>query len=96
MNCVIVSGQMVPMETQTRSSKRAGSERTAVAAIQLRMRMRILTRPENSLANFNHQITNKSCELSVAKEFASANAFMRKFRPRCGNSLRMEVCDKIR
>ena len=29
-----------------------GAERTAVAAIRLRMRMRILTRPENSLANF--------------------------------------------
>ena len=34
-------------------------ECTAVAAIQLRMRMRILTRPENSLANFSHQISNK-------------------------------------
>ena len=35
------------------------SECTAVAAIPLRMRMRILTRPENSLANFCHQISNE-------------------------------------
>ena len=36
-----------------------GAERTAVAAIWPRMRMRILTRPENSLANFSRQISNK-------------------------------------
>ena len=48
-----------------------GSECAAVAAIQLRMRMRILTRPENSLATFNHQTQRKSCEFSVAKEFTS-------------------------
>ena len=47
---------------------RIGSEYAAVAcAIQLRMRMRILTRPENSLANFGHQFWNnklrsKCCE----------------------------------
>ena len=38
------------------------TECTAVAAIQLRMRMRSLTRPENLLANFSHQISNKNCE----------------------------------
>ena len=54
-----------------RCQNMSGTECTAVTAIQLRMRMRILTRPENSLANFNHQTTTKSCELSVAKEFAS-------------------------
>ena len=43
--------------------KRKGTERTAVVAIQLRMRMRILTRPENSLVNFNHQITNKKLRI---------------------------------
>ena len=46
----------------------AGTERTAVAAMQLRMRMRILTRPENLLANFGLQISDKKlriqrCEL---------------------------------
>ena len=33
------------------------AECTAVAAMRLRMRMRILTRPENSLANFGHQLS---------------------------------------
>ena len=43
------------------------TECTAVAAKQLRL----LTRPENSLADFSHQSQRKSCEVSVAKEFAS-------------------------
>ena len=60
-------------------------ECTAVAAIQLRMRMRILTRPENSLANYNHQITNKKAanEALRRNSLANANVFaneMRKFR----------------
>ena len=42
----------------------------------------------------------KGCEFSVANEFAcECECFtheMRKFRPCCRNSLRMEVCDKIR
>ena len=38
-------------------------ECTAVAAKPLQMRMRILTRPENSLANFNHQISNKKLRI---------------------------------
>ena len=38
-------------------------ECTAVAATWLRMRMRILTRPENSLANFRHQISNKKLRI---------------------------------
>ena len=47
---------------------RWGPECTAVAAMQLRMRMRILTRPENSLANFGRQISKgklriKRCQL---------------------------------
>ena len=40
------------LENASRVSSRRPSECTAVAAIRLRMRMRILTRPENSLANF--------------------------------------------
>ena len=40
-----------------------GAECTAVAAIQLRMRMRILTRPENSLANFSHQTSKKKLRI---------------------------------
>ena len=41
------------------------AECTAVAAIRLRMRMRILTRPDSdSLANFGHQISKKSFELT--------------------------------
>ena len=40
-----------------------GAECTAVAAIQLRMRMRILTRPENSLANLNHQTSKKKLRI---------------------------------
>ena len=39
------------------------SECTAVAAIQLRMRMRILTRPENSLANFKDQTSKKKLRI---------------------------------
>ena len=42
---------------------RLEAECTAAAAIQLRMRMRILMRPENSLANFNHQIANKKLRI---------------------------------
>ena len=38
-------------------------ECTAVAAIRLRMRMRILTRPRNSLANFWLQISNKKLRI---------------------------------
>ena len=45
------------------TSKIAQSDRTAVAAIHLQMRMRILTRPENSLAKFNHQISNKKLRI---------------------------------
>ena len=47
----------------------AASECTTVAAI--RMRMEFVMRPEILLANLSHQISNKSCELLVAKEFAS-------------------------
>ena len=48
-------------------SLNVGAECTAVAAIQLQMRMRILTHPENSLANLIHLISkqklrNKRCE----------------------------------
>ena len=38
-------------------------ERTAVAAIWLRMQKRILTRPENSLANSSHEISNKKLRI---------------------------------
>ena len=49
----------------------SGPECTAVAAIWLRMRIRILTRPEHSTKS-----QTKSCELSVAKELlAKANGF---------------------
>ena len=41
-----------------------GPEHTAVAAIQPRMRMRILTRPDNPLANFSHQISNKKLRIT--------------------------------
>ena len=41
----------------------ATTECTAVAAIRLRMRMRILTRPENSLANFGHQVPKKKLRI---------------------------------
>ena len=40
-----------------------GAECTAVAAIRLRMRMRILTRPENSLANFGRQISKRKLRI---------------------------------
>ena len=56
---------------------------TAVVAMPLRMR--ILTRPENLLANFRHQISNKKL-LSFAKELASD--FARKFASDC-------ECDSI-
>ena len=36
---------------------------TAVAAIQLRMRMRCVTRPEHSLAIFSNQIPNKKLRI---------------------------------
>ena len=38
-------------------------ECTAVAAVQLRMRMRILARPKLSLANFSHPISNKKLRI---------------------------------
>ena len=40
------------------------AECAAVAAIRLRMRMRLLTRPENSLANFGHQILRKKLRIT--------------------------------
>ena len=59
------------------------------------MRIRILTRPENALANLNHQITNKKAANEALRRNSLANANvsaneMRKFRPRSGNALRME------
>ena len=73
----------------------SGAECTAVAAIRLRMRMRILTRPENSLANFRHQISNKKLRMRrLRNSLANANGFANEsanLRSRCGNSLRMEV-----
>ena len=44
---------------------REGSECTAVAAIWLRMRMRLLVQPENPLANFSHQISNKKLRANL-------------------------------
>ena len=43
------------------------AECTAVAAIQLRLRMRILTCPENSLANFSDQIPNKKLQIKCCE-----------------------------
>ena len=60
---------------------------TAVAAIRLRMRMRILTCPENSLANFGHEISKGKLRinpLAIANGFANEIAkilfSLRKFR----------------
>ena len=39
----------------------------AVATIRLRMRMRILTRPENSLANLRHQLSQKKLRIKHCK-----------------------------
>ena len=39
------------------------AECTVVAAIQLRMRMRILMRPKNSIANFSHQISHEKLRI---------------------------------
>ena len=49
-------------------------ECTAVSAIQLRMRMRILTRPENSLANLSHQISNIELRIKRCEGIRNANA----------------------
>ena len=43
------------------------TERTAVAAIQLRVRMRILMRPENSLANLSRQISNIKLQIKLCE-----------------------------
>ena len=58
------------------NDRRAGSrqslskpECTVVAAMQLRIRMRILMRPDNSLATFSHQISNK--KLRIIREMPS-------------------------
>ena len=48
------------------------AECTAVAAIQLRMRMQILPRPENPLANFRHQISNKKMRNQVLRRHSLA------------------------
>ena len=63
-------GRAVKCSTETIACS-TRSECTTVAAIRLRMRMRILTRPESSLAYCSNQITTKSCELTVVKESAS-------------------------
>ena len=75
----------------------------AVAAMQLRMRMRILTGPEkfNSLAYSSHQISNKKlrimrCEGIRQRMRIVLQMQLRIFRPHCRHALRMEVCDKIR
>ena len=53
------------------ASTESDTERTAVAATQLRMRMRILTRPKIHKRILATKFQTKSCELSVAKEFTS-------------------------
>ena len=68
------------------------TECTAVAAIQLRMRIRILTHPENSLANFCHQISKKAANSALrrsllantkgfANDIAKISSSLRKFSP---------------
>ena len=57
--------------------------------------------PGNSLANLSHQISNTELQIMCCEGIrnANANGFANEiatFRPRCGNSLRMEVCEKIR
>ena len=49
------------------------SECSAIAAIRLRMRMRILTRPENSLANFRREISNKKLRIWRCEFFPLVN-----------------------
>ena len=72
----------------------SGSECTAVTAIQLRMRMRILTRPENSLANFNHQISKKELQIQRCEgnSLANANIFANE-NPKISSSLRKIPCE---
>ena len=66
------------------------------------MCLRILTCAENLLAKSSHQISKKSCELSVASSFASdSECFFCVLRVNwqillSGCGLRMDVCDKIR
>ena len=50
------------------------AECTAVAAIQLRMRMRILTRSDNSLATFGRQISNEKLRMKRCEGIRCANA----------------------
>ena len=45
----------------------AAAECTAVAAIWLRMRMRILARPENALANCWHEISKKKLRIKLCE-----------------------------
>ena len=57
--------------------------------------------PWNLLANSRHQISIKKlriqrCEGTRQRMRMVLWMKLREFRPRCGNSLRMEVCDKIR
>ena len=49
--------------TVSKCSATFATECTAVAAIRLRMRMRILTRPENSLANCGNQVPKKKLRI---------------------------------
>ena len=63
------------------------------------MRVRILTLPEDSLANVSYQISNerlriKHCEGIRKRMRMVLRMKLRKFRPCCGTSLQMEVCDK--
>ena len=55
----------------------SASECTAVAAIPLRMRMRMLTRPDNSLANYlPPNLKEKAANLALRRNsLANANVF---------------------
>ena len=77
---------IVPKSFSKKGPKWCSAECTAVAAIQLRMRMRILTRPANSLANFSHQITNKKLQIKRCEG-------IRQRMPKISSSLRKFLAD---
>ena len=95
----LIPGQ--PRKVSKKSREQSDTECTAVAAIRLRMGMRILTRPENSLANFSHQISEKKLRIRRCEGIrnANANGFANEIAKisfsHCANSLRMDDCDKI-
>ena len=75
---------------------RRGGQNTGIAFPALGLRVVLDLPTENSLANLNHQISNKKLRIQRREGTRWRMQMflrmkLRKFRPRCGNSLQMDI-----